>query len=64
MEAFVKEVYNIAKSTVMDEIKAVVSHVRNFVDGVKHDILKFYNVSGVKCYLDVTGIIIPSNCSI
>lgn len=43
LQEFVKEIFSIAGSTILEEIKVIVSHVRGFVDGVKQDILKFYN---------------------
>ena len=45
LHEFVVEVFSLAGSTILDEIKHVVNHLRQFVDGIKHDILKFYHVS-------------------
>lgn len=45
LQEFVKKVYSIAGSTILEEIKIIIQHVKNFVDGVKQDIMKFYNVS-------------------
>lgn len=47
LKTFVKKIFNIAGSTIVEEIKIIIQEIRNFVDGVKQDILKFYNVS---CY--------------
>ncbi|XP_053407458.1 uncharacterized protein LOC123547213 isoform X2 [Mercenaria mercenaria] len=40
---FVQEIFSIAGSTILEEIKIIIQNVRNFVDGVKQDVLKFYN---------------------
>ena len=45
LKEFVDEIFSIAGSVIMEEIKLIVGHVRAFVDGVKQDILKFYHVS-------------------
>ena len=45
LKEFVREVFSIAGSTIVEELKLVVNHVRQFVDGVKQDVLKFYHVS-------------------
>jgi archaellum component FlaC len=44
LKNFVEEVFNIAGSTIVEEIKIIVQNVRNFVDGIQQDVLKFYNV--------------------
>ena len=44
LKEFVREVFSIAGSIVVEELKLAVSHVRQFVDGVKQDVLKFYHV--------------------
>ena len=45
LKEFVREVFSIAGSTIVEELKLIVGHVRQFVDGVKQDVLKFYHVS-------------------
>ena len=42
---FVREVFSIAGSTIVEELKLIVNHVRQFLNGVKQDVLKFYHVS-------------------
>ncbi|KAL4222205.1 hypothetical protein ACF0H5_018243 [Mactra antiquata] len=43
LKQFVNKIYNIAGSTIVEEIKVIIQEVRNFVDSIKQDILKFYN---------------------
>ena len=45
LKEFVEEIFNLAGSTIIEEIKVIIGHVRQFVDGVKQDVLKFYHVS-------------------
>ena len=42
---FVKNVYSVSGSVIIEELKIVVRDARQYVDGVKQDVLKFYNVS-------------------
>ena len=45
LNEFVGEVFSLAGSTLLDEVKHIVNYLRQFVDGIKQDILKFYHVS-------------------
>ncbi|WAR20843.1 hypothetical protein MAR_014817 [Mya arenaria] len=43
MKEFVKDLFSISGNAVIDEIKAIVKEVRDFIDGISQDALKFYN---------------------
>ncbi|XP_045189288.2 uncharacterized protein LOC123546793 [Mercenaria mercenaria] len=43
IEEFVKDVYNIAINTVMEEVKLIINEVRHFFDDIKTSLLHFYN---------------------
>jgi hypothetical protein len=45
LKEFVVEIFDIAGSTIVEEIKYIIQNVRTFVDLVKQNVLKFYNVS-------------------
>jgi phage-related protein len=45
LKVFAVEIFNMAGSTVVEEIKNILQTVRNFIDGIKQNVLKFYNVS-------------------
>ena len=53
LKLFVDEIFSIAGSVIMEEIKLIVGHVRQFIDGVKQDVLKFYHASYIFFFLDL-----------
>lgn len=42
---FLKDLYSIAGGVVIEELRLTIGHVRQFIDGVREDVLKFYSVS-------------------
>jgi len=45
MADFVTELFSVEGNSAIEEIKSIVKEVRDFIDGIQTDALKFYNVS-------------------
>lgn len=44
MRDFVKEVFEMTGDTIVEKIKSIVKEIRDYIEGTRNDILKFYNV--------------------
>ena len=44
MADFVKELFSVEGNSAIEEVKTIVKEVRDFIDGIQTDALKFYNV--------------------
>ena len=42
---FLKDLYKVAGSVVTEDLKKTIGHIRQYVDGIKEDVLTFYSVS-------------------
>ncbi|KAH3690173.1 hypothetical protein DPMN_191892 [Dreissena polymorpha] len=51
MRDFVKELYSISANIVVEEIKGIVKESSEFIEGIKKDALKFYNVCSSDLHL-------------
>lgn len=47
MADFVKELFSVEGNSAIEEVKTIVKEVRDFIDGIQTDALKFYNVCSV-----------------
>ena len=45
MRGFVKSMFSVLGNSAIEEVKSITKEVRDFLDGIQRDALKFYNVS-------------------
>jgi len=45
MRGFVQSMFRVVGNTAIEEIKSITKEIRDFLNGIQHDALNFYNVS-------------------
>jgi len=49
MRGFVKSMFSVVGNSAIDEVQSITKEVRDFLEGIQRDALKFYNVSLHSC---------------